>query len=577
MIAIKNMESNVIKQKVSKSKVEEIKSGKKIKSQIGDEKEYKKVIQDVRAKHDQTEKEKKLEESCIIDKRRNHILYESKYITEKGKNLQISKEAIKSKLKGVEPRKEENIIRTKKKHQYSNNCQYQEPKYIKDKDTRKISVSIHQRQGDIIGSKYKISTYQKQSMTDSGKGPKFYWSQTTKTTTGKNSADQPLIKITSDNISNLNRITNVLKTNKTTNETTLIKTNANGYKINREVKDSKGNILLKNIKSNYVLKEIMNYLPKKKYLNIIKYNKEIQKVLKINYKKYYNQIEIEIIPIFPNYIIPRDKYQFINILEKKSYYHIYFNDDERNERRRYYATKNDNVTKIKIIIDEEIKSFKGLFKNCNVEKINFIKFIRNDIYDMSDMFRDCIYLKELNLNNFKTDNVTDMSCMFYNCCSLKELNLNNFNTINVTDMTHMFHFCKSIEKLNLNNFNTKNVTLMQEMFSECSSLKELNLNNFNTNKVTNMACMFSNCSSLKKLNLNSFYFDKVSDMSWMFSDCSSLKELNLNNFKMNTKIGGRYVFSGCSDELKRKIRRENKNLVVFNFDDFVNDYEDFFG
>ena len=74
-------------------------------------------------------------------------------------------------------------------------------------------------------------------MTDSGKGPKFYWSQTTKTTTGKNSADQPLIKITSDNISNLNRITNVLKTNKTTNETTLIKTNANGYKINREVKD----------------------------------------------------------------------------------------------------------------------------------------------------------------------------------------------------------------------------------------------------------------------------------------------------------------------------------------------------
>jgi hypothetical protein len=43
MIAIKNMESNVIKQKVSKSKVEEIKSGKQIKSQIGDEKEYKKL------------------------------------------------------------------------------------------------------------------------------------------------------------------------------------------------------------------------------------------------------------------------------------------------------------------------------------------------------------------------------------------------------------------------------------------------------------------------------------------------------------------------------------------------------
>jgi surface protein len=63
----------------------------------------------------------------------------------------------------------------------------------------------------------------------------------------------------------------------------------------------------------------------------------------------------------------------------------------------------------------------------------------------------------------------------------------------------------------------------------------------------------------------------------MFSDCSSLKELNLNNFKVNEKTGGRYVFSGCSDKLKRKIRREYKNLNILDFDDFVNDYEDFFG
>ena len=40
---------------------------------------------------------------------------------------------------------------------------------------------------------------------------------------------------------------------------------------------------------------------------------------------------------------------------------------------------------------------------------------------MSDMFRGCSSLKELNLNNFNTNNVTDMRCMFGGC--LDELKL----------------------------------------------------------------------------------------------------------------------------------------------------------
>ena len=103
------MESNLNIRKISKQKVEDIRSGKQIKSQMGDEKEYKKVMQDVR-----TEKEKKSEESGIILKRRNHILYESNYLTEKGKNLQISKEAINPKLKEVVPKKKKILYKKRK-------------------------------------------------------------------------------------------------------------------------------------------------------------------------------------------------------------------------------------------------------------------------------------------------------------------------------------------------------------------------------------------------------------------------------------------------------------------------------
>ena len=76
----------------------------------------------------------------------------------------------------------------------------------------------------------------------------------------------------------------------------------------------------------------------------------------------------------------------------------------------------DSVSKISIIIDYQIKSFSGLFYNCEyIESIKFKKFYRNNITDLSSMFWGCSSLKELNLNNFNTNNVTEMYGMFRRC------------------------------------------------------------------------------------------------------------------------------------------------------------------
>ena len=48
---------------------------------------------------------------------------------------------------------------------------------------------------------------------------------------------------------------------------------------------------------------------------------------------------------------------------------------------------------------------------------------------MSDMFRNCSSLKELNLSNFNTNNVNYMNGMFRGCSLLKELNLSIFNNL----------------------------------------------------------------------------------------------------------------------------------------------------
>jgi surface protein len=183
------------------------------------------------------------------------------------------------------------------------------------------------------------------------------------------------------------------------------------------------NYLYKDIKSKPILKQIFDKLSENKFLNLIKCNKKIQEILNIGINDYINynkKIKIEIIPIYK-----KEENIFINYDEdKKAYYHIYFNDDYKEINRNYF-NKNDNVTKIKIIIDEEIKSFESLFQKCDcIEKINFIRFKRNDINNMKSMFNNCSSLKELNLNNLKTDNVINMQKMFYNCSLLNKLILN---------------------------------------------------------------------------------------------------------------------------------------------------------
>ena len=49
-------------------------------------------------------------------------------------------------------------------------------------------------------------------------------------------------------------------------------------------------------------------------------------------------------------------------------------------------------------------------------------------------------------------------------------------------------------------------------------------------------------------------------MRGMFRGCRSLKELNLNNFNTNNVTNMSCMFSYCSDDLKRKIKSENKNI-----------------
>ena len=150
---------------------------------------------------------------------------------------------------------------------------------------------------------------------------------------------------------------------------------------NKEHGSAKPNPITENIKNNYFLQKLYDNMTKKKKLEIVKYNKKIQNRINLSVKDYkvysetFTPIEIEIVP-------NKNKYRkFINIDEyDELYYHIYFNDNKEEIKNKYYIEEEDNVTKIKIIIDYQVKSFKDLFSWCKcIKSIIFKKFYRNNV------------------------------------------------------------------------------------------------------------------------------------------------------------------------------------------------------
>ena len=178
------------------SKLEQIRSGATKKTDLG-VKENKGVIQGKGGKYVVVEKEKKFEEAGVKRKKRNYVMYESKLGTEKNRDLKKIEEpkpAPKPKPKPKaepKPRVEEKIIQKKKRLEYLDNYQYHETKNIKNPDPKRVSIVSHQRLGDIVGGVYEESTYQRQTMTDSGRGPRLLSTQTTKTTSRRGPQGQP--------------------------------------------------------------------------------------------------------------------------------------------------------------------------------------------------------------------------------------------------------------------------------------------------------------------------------------------------------------------------------------------------
>ena len=169
--------------------------------------------------------------------------------------------------------------------------------------------------------------------------------------------------------------------------------------------------MLKGIQSKYIILQIFENLAEGKLLKLIQHNKEFQKETNktIDDYKSFGNIEIE--------LIPDDNLSggetFINFIDERSFFHIYLNDDEEESKENYITTKK-KIDKIRVILGNQIKSLRGLFKECKcLKEVYFTKFNRKDITDLGELFEQCTSLIKVDVSKLITDNVIRMDWLFY--------------------------------------------------------------------------------------------------------------------------------------------------------------------
>ena len=227
---------------------------------------------------------------------------------------------------------------------------------------------------------------------------------------------------------------------------------------------------LLNIKSNYILKRVLQNISQNKLLKIIIYNKKYQSKINkgiFDYKKEHWKIEIEMTPY------ENAEGKFINMHKKNQpYFHIYFNEDKE-EIKRNYIKKGENLSKIKVIIKYRSKQVcrRLFYKIKNIRKIKFVKFTMDNIRDVSFMFSESS-LEYIDFSCFNTEKVIDMDCMFQDCILLKELNLSNFNTANVKYMNQLFFGCYYLKELDISSFKSNNLKGVCGIIKGCESLEK---------------------------------------------------------------------------------------------------------
>lgn len=170
---------------------------------------------------------------------------------------------------------------------------------------------------------------------------------------------------------------------------------------------------------------------------------------------FYPGNEIDILN--PNYSYEKDILQ------------IFINDKEINKNEKYKSNNTDsfNVT-IKLFSDSIDLS--DMFTSQNVKTVIMKSQSSIKIKNMRNVFENCTFLENFEIDGFDSSQVKSMSKFFYNTKNLKKINISTLETSSLEEMDYMFSYT-NLQEINLTQFDLDKVLKSKDIFKDIKSSK----------------------------------------------------------------------------------------------------------
>ncbi len=180
--------------------------------------------------------------------------------------------------------------------------------------------------------------------------------------------------------------------------------------------------------------------------------------------------------------------------------------DTKNNYKYFPKTKGELIS----ILEE--KSYRSK------RKLDLNDIDVSEITDMSELFRKCNNLSEVEVSNWDTSNVINMEDMFKECKNIKKISCENWDVSNVTNMKGVFNFCKNLE-MDLSFWDVSKMELSDGMFCGCSKFTGKGLENWNVKNLESAIAMFAGCNNIN-FDINAWKPENLKKMTFMFSNCT---------------------------------------------------------
>lgn len=121
-------------------------------------------------------------------------------------------------------------------------------------------------------------------------------------------------------------------------------------------------------------------------------------------------------------------------------------------------------------------SYNRLYKDCKIKQFDMSKLSTDCCFDISEMFKNCVNLTDINNFVISFKNIHFMNSVFEGCVRLSKIDMSNCDSVSIyaENITKMFALCQSLTDVNISNLIiSHSLDYNDSLFLGCKSLTNI--------------------------------------------------------------------------------------------------------